>query len=107
MQFTAQVKLFVEKTGCDAAILSAPFPLHGTEAAQLQDVALTSGSSIHLSFSCDELLVSLLCRAADRDCRFNNILSLLLLMLQCLLLSGDRSTHWMKQLIRARDGCAE
>lgn len=96
MQFKAQVKLFVEKTGCDAAILSAPFPLHGTEAGLLQDVALTSDSSIHLSFSCDELLVSLLCRAADHNCRFNNFLPLGLLMLQCLLLSGDRSTHWMK-----------
>ena len=96
MHFNAQVKLFVEKTGCDAAMLSAPFPLHGTEAGLLQDAALTSDSSIHLSFSCNELLVSLLCRATDYNCRFNNALPVGLLMLQCLLLSGDCSRHSMK-----------
>ena len=96
MQFNAQVKLFVEKTGCDAAILSAPFPLHGTEAGLLQDAALTSDSSVHLSFSCNGLLVSLLYHAADHNCPFSQVLPVELLMLQCLLLPGNCSMHWMK-----------
>ena len=49
--------MFVEKTGCDAATLSAPFMLHGSEAGLLEDATLQTDPSIHLRFSCEELLV--------------------------------------------------
>ena len=52
-----QVKMLVEKTGCDAATLSAPFVLHGSEAGLLEDATLQTDPSIHLCFSCEELLV--------------------------------------------------
>lgn len=52
------MKLFVEKTGCDAATLSAPFLLHGNEAGLMKEAGLESDTSIHLSFTCEELLVS-------------------------------------------------
>ena len=52
-----QVKLLVEKTGCDAATLSAPFVLHGSEAGLLEDATLQTDPTIHLRFSCEELLV--------------------------------------------------
>ena len=55
--FRDQVSFLVEKTGCDAAVLSAPFQLHGSEAGLLAEPALSSDPSIHLSFACEELLV--------------------------------------------------
>ena len=56
-----QVKLFVEKTGCDAATLSAPSMLHGSEAGLLEDATLQADPTIHLRFSCEELLVRRCC----------------------------------------------
>jgi len=52
------VEFFLEKTGCDAATLSAPFLLHGSEAGLLEEATLLSDPSIHLSFACEGLLVS-------------------------------------------------
>lgn len=52
-----QVKMLVEKTGCDAATLIAPFTLHGNEAGLLDDAILQTDPTIHLRFSCEELLV--------------------------------------------------
>ena len=52
-----QVSLLVEKTGCDAAMLSAPSQLHGSEVGLLGKATLLSDHSIHLSFTCEELLV--------------------------------------------------
>ena len=56
-----QVKLLVEKTGCDAATLSAPFVLHGSEAGLLEDATLQTDPTIQLRFSCEELLVRRCC----------------------------------------------
>ena len=47
----------MEKTGCDAATLSAPLLLHGSEAGLLADATLQTDLTIHLRFSCEELLV--------------------------------------------------
>ena len=47
----------MEKTGCDAAMLSAPSQLHGSEVGLLGEATLQSDPSIHLSFACEELLV--------------------------------------------------
>ena len=52
------MEFFLEKTGCDAATLSAPFLLHGSEAGLLETATLQSDPSIHLSFACEELLVN-------------------------------------------------
>ena len=52
-----QVKLLVEKTGCDAATLTAPFVLHGSEAGLLNDATVQTDPTIHLRFMCEELLV--------------------------------------------------
>ncbi len=52
-----QVSLLVEKTGCDAATLSAPSQLHGSEVGLLGEATLQSDPSIYLSFACEELLV--------------------------------------------------
>ena len=57
MVFRMQVSFLVEKTGCDAAMLSAPLQLHGSEAGLLGESTLQSDPSIHLSFACEELLV--------------------------------------------------
>lgn len=54
-----QVGFLVEKTGCDAAVLSAPFLQHGSEAELLREATLQSDPTIHLRFACEELLVCL------------------------------------------------
>lgn len=63
------MEFFLEKTGCDAATLSAPFLLHGSEAGLLENATLQSDPSIHLSFACEELLVSSQVILTHEDCR--------------------------------------